>query len=60
MPFILDVDVASGLFDLTAEDFLEKKAVLTVWQGNICGSISAGDQASIFGFVGYRPLMGCS
>ncbi|HDC2125860.1 TPA: hypothetical protein O7X39_004520 [Salmonella enterica] len=28
VPFILDVDVASGLFDLTAEDFLEKKAVL--------------------------------
>ncbi len=34
-PFILDVDIASGLFDLTAEDFLEKKAVLTVWLGDI-------------------------
>ncbi|MIG41001.1 type VI secretion system tip protein VgrG, partial [Salmonella enterica subsp. enterica] len=35
VPFILDVDIASGLFDLTAEDFPEKKAVLTVWQGDI-------------------------
>ncbi len=35
VPFILDVDIASGLFDLTAEDFLEKKAVLTVWQRDI-------------------------
>ncbi|EFJ7397665.1 type VI secretion system tip protein VgrG [Escherichia coli] len=34
-PFILDVDIASGLSDLTAEDFLEKSAVLTVWQGDI-------------------------
>ncbi|HAO0301351.1 TPA: type VI secretion system tip protein VgrG [Escherichia coli] len=34
-PFLLDVDIASGLPDLTAEDFLEKNAVLTVWQGDI-------------------------
>ncbi|WP_240725796.1 type VI secretion system tip protein TssI/VgrG [Escherichia sp. E4694] len=34
-PFILNVDIASGLSDLTAEDFLEKSAVLTVWQGDI-------------------------
>ncbi|EBS6872897.1 type VI secretion system tip protein VgrG, partial [Salmonella enterica] len=33
IPFTLEVDIASGLFDLTAEDFLEKNAVLTVWQG---------------------------
>ncbi|HCL5285682.1 TPA: type VI secretion system tip protein VgrG, partial [Salmonella enterica] len=33
VPFTLEVDIASGLFDLTAEDFLEKNAVLTVWQG---------------------------
>ncbi|HCM1918672.1 TPA: type VI secretion system tip protein VgrG [Salmonella enterica subsp. salamae serovar 28:r:e,n,z15] len=34
IPFTLEVDIASGLFDLTAEDFLEKNAVLTVWQGD--------------------------
>ncbi|HAU8265715.1 TPA: type VI secretion system tip protein VgrG [Kluyvera intermedia] len=33
-PFTLSVDIASGLPDLTAEDFLEKNATLTVWQGN--------------------------
>jgi uncharacterized protein involved in type VI secretion and phage assembly len=32
-PFALDVDIASDLPDLTATDFLEKNAVLTVWQG---------------------------
>ncbi|HBU8852646.1 type VI secretion system tip protein VgrG [Citrobacter sp. Cs237] len=32
-PFQLKVDIASGLSDLTAIDFLEKKAVLTIWQG---------------------------
>lgn len=35
IPFALEVEIASGLFDLTAEDFLEKKAVLTIWQGDI-------------------------
>ncbi|EMO7867081.1 type VI secretion system tip protein VgrG [Citrobacter amalonaticus] len=35
VPFVLEVGIASGLFDLTAEDFLEKKAVLTIWQGDI-------------------------
>ncbi|EIP3951767.1 type VI secretion system tip protein VgrG [Salmonella enterica] len=34
IPFTLEVDIASGLFDLTAEDFLEKNAVLTIWQGD--------------------------
>ncbi|ECJ2427893.1 type VI secretion system tip protein VgrG [Salmonella enterica subsp. enterica serovar Victoria] len=34
VPFVLEVDIASGLFDLTAADFLEKEAVLTVWQGD--------------------------
>ncbi|EEJ5120973.1 type VI secretion system tip protein VgrG, partial [Salmonella enterica] len=34
IPFTLEVDIASGLFDLAAEDFLEKNAVLTVWQGD--------------------------
>jgi len=33
VPFVLEVGIASGLFDLTAADFLEKNAVLTVWQG---------------------------
>ena len=33
VPFSLEVDIASGLFDLTAADFLEKNAVLTIWQG---------------------------
>lgn len=32
-PFVLEVDIASDLPDLTATDLLEKKAVLTVWQG---------------------------
>ena len=32
-PFQLIVDIASGLSDLTATDFLEKNAVLTIWQG---------------------------
>ncbi|EDW1644279.1 type VI secretion system tip protein VgrG, partial [Salmonella enterica subsp. enterica] len=35
VPFVLEVGIASGLFDLTAADFLEKKAVLTIWQGDI-------------------------
>ncbi|HCL5307605.1 TPA: type VI secretion system tip protein VgrG, partial [Salmonella enterica] len=35
VPFELEVGIASGLSDLTAVDFLEKKAVLTVWQGDI-------------------------
>ena len=34
IPFALEVEIASGLFDLTAEDFLEKKAVLTIWQAH--------------------------
>lgn len=34
-PFSLKVDIASGLFDLTAESFLEKNAKLTIWQGLI-------------------------
>ncbi|WBM68868.1 type VI secretion system tip protein VgrG [Buttiauxella sp. WJP83] len=32
-PFQLNVDIASTLSDLTATDFLEKNATLTVWQG---------------------------
>ncbi|ELX1985391.1 type VI secretion system tip protein VgrG [Escherichia coli] len=32
-PFVLEVDIASDFPDLTATDFLEKKAVLTIWQG---------------------------
>ena len=45
VPFSLEVDIASGLFDLTAADFLEKNAVLTVWQGEtpqryVSGSVS--------------------
>ncbi|MGV3936980.1 type VI secretion system tip protein VgrG, partial [Citrobacter freundii] len=34
-PFLLCVDIASGLPDLTATDFLEKNATLTVWQGAV-------------------------
>ncbi|QPJ99858.1 type VI secretion system tip protein VgrG [Enterobacter mori] len=32
-PFTLEVDIASDLPDLAATDFLEKNALLTVWQG---------------------------
>lgn len=32
-PFTLAVDIASDLPDLAAADFLEKNAVLTIWQG---------------------------
>ncbi|QVP38080.1 type VI secretion system tip protein VgrG [Salmonella bongori serovar 40:z35:-] len=32
-PFVLEADIASGLPDLVAADFLEKNAVLTLWQG---------------------------
>ncbi|EMG7868062.1 type VI secretion system Vgr family protein [Enterobacter hormaechei] len=35
VPFVLSVDVASDSFMQTAEMLLEKKAVLTVWQGDI-------------------------
>lgn len=35
VPFVLEVGITSGLFDLTAMGFLEKKAGLTVWQGDI-------------------------
>ncbi|KHS47075.1 type VI secretion system tip protein VgrG [Hafnia paralvei] len=34
-PFVLEVDIASGLPDLTATDFLEKNAVLTILQGTV-------------------------
>ena len=34
-PFILEVDIASGLPDLTATDFLEKNSVLTLFQGSV-------------------------
>ncbi|EDW1644248.1 type VI secretion system tip protein VgrG, partial [Salmonella enterica subsp. enterica] len=34
-PFVLSVNVASDSFMQTAEMLLEKKAVLTVWQGTI-------------------------
>ncbi|MBA3113111.1 hypothetical protein CBX57_017355 [Salmonella enterica] len=34
-PFVLDVDVASGSFSETAENLLEKNAILTVWQGDV-------------------------
>lgn len=34
-PFVLEVDIASTLPDLTAVDFLEKNALLTVWQGTV-------------------------
>ncbi|QMJ04438.1 type VI secretion system tip protein VgrG [Citrobacter freundii] len=34
-PFLLRVDIASDQSDLTAPDFLEKSATLTVWQGTV-------------------------
>ncbi|HDC4443348.1 TPA: type VI secretion system tip protein VgrG, partial [Enterobacter cloacae] len=34
LPFVMEVNVASTLFRLTAPDFLEKNIVLTIWQGN--------------------------
>ncbi|MBA7731013.1 type VI secretion system tip protein VgrG [Citrobacter freundii] len=44
-PFVMDVNVTSTLFRLTAPDFLEKNVVLTIWQGNtpqryICGIVT--------------------
>ncbi|WBM70942.1 type VI secretion system tip protein VgrG [Buttiauxella sp. WJP83] len=33
-PFVLEVDVASDVFRLTAERVLEKNATLTIWQGD--------------------------
>lgn len=32
-PFVMEVQVASSFFRLAAPDFLEKNAVLTIWQG---------------------------
>ncbi|EJB3562336.1 type VI secretion system tip protein VgrG, partial [Salmonella bongori] len=32
-PFVLEADIASSLPDLVAADFLEKNAILTLWQG---------------------------
>ncbi|EBN5147052.1 type VI secretion system tip protein VgrG, partial [Salmonella enterica] len=32
-PFVLEVDIASDQPDLAATNFLEKNAVLTIWQG---------------------------
>ncbi|EAB9863784.1 hypothetical protein G7199_003180 [Salmonella enterica] len=34
-PFVLDVDVASDSFAETAENLLEKNAILAVWQGDV-------------------------
>ncbi|MGU9779125.1 type VI secretion system Vgr family protein [Salmonella enterica subsp. enterica serovar 3,10:z10:-] len=42
VPFVLEVGIASGLSDLTAVDFLEKKAVLTIWQGDIAQRYVSG------------------
>ncbi|WP_080949927.1 type VI secretion system tip protein VgrG [Citrobacter amalonaticus] len=41
-PFLLKVDIASGLPDLVATDFLEKNAVLTVWQGSVAQRYVSG------------------
>ncbi|MFA9594970.1 hypothetical protein [Citrobacter telavivensis] len=38
VPFLLKVDIASGLPDLVAIDFLEKSAELTVRQGTAASS----------------------
>ena len=42
IPFVLDVDIASGLPDLVATDFLEKNAVLTIWQGAVAQRYVSG------------------
>ncbi|WP_196209562.1 type VI secretion system Vgr family protein [Citrobacter sp. Res13-Sevr-PEB04-36] len=34
-PFLLSVDIASNLANLTAVSFLEKNATLTIWQGTV-------------------------
>jgi uncharacterized protein involved in type VI secretion and phage assembly len=34
-PFSLSVDIAGDQPDLSAADFLEKQATLTVWQGTV-------------------------
>lgn len=39
---MLEVDITSGLFDLTAADFLEKNAVLTIWQGDVAQRYVSG------------------
>ncbi|MBA8501316.1 type VI secretion system tip protein VgrG [Escherichia fergusonii] len=41
-PFILEVDIASGLPDLTAPSFLEKNALLTLWQGTVAQRYISG------------------
>lgn len=41
-PFVLEVDIASGLPDLVATDFLEKNAVLTIWQGMLAQRYISG------------------
>lgn len=34
-PFVLGLNIASALPDFTAVDFLEKEAVLTIWEGKV-------------------------
>ncbi|UYW73771.1 type VI secretion system tip protein VgrG [Pseudocitrobacter faecalis] len=41
-PFVLEVDIASGLSDLTATSFLEKNALLTLWQGTVAQRYISG------------------
>ena len=41
VPFLLQVGIASGLPDLVATDFLEKSAVLTVWQDTAASSVKS-------------------
>ena len=41
-PFVLEVDIASGLPDLTATSFLEKNAILTLWQGTVAQRYISG------------------
>ncbi|AVY98125.1 type VI secretion system tip protein VgrG [Lelliottia sp. WB101] len=45
LPFVLDVELTSKVFDLTAQQLLEKEATLTIWQGSdklheVCGLIA--------------------
>lgn len=41
-PFVLEVDIASALPDLTATRFLEKNALLTLWQGTVAQRYISG------------------
>ncbi|ECJ5919899.1 type VI secretion system tip protein VgrG [Salmonella enterica subsp. salamae] len=57
-PFVLDVDVASDSFAETAENLLEKNAILTVWQGGVPQRYISGI-VSRFGMKEYNGWQMC-